>query len=449
MTKKALFILIVLCVGALNSFAEIHEDDTNNTLYISNIHFNSATQATITVSLRNTAEIGGFQFDLLLPEGFTVKHTTNRKGEAIPTANLVEERTDHTVHTFNSSFPETDNFSHVRLLCFSASDYTFEDNDGPVAQIAIDIASTVAGGIHSASMGNVVVSNANANDTYEMAVIPVNLYALSADNIMPIGADVKALDLTTVTGLPEGTTIQTANPNTLIFTATDQKLSNTSNVVIGSECHNLVLTDGYSFDCPTPFTANQATYSRTMTNKWGTIVLPYDVESTSDVAYYLPEKIENNALVLVRQEQLAANTPAIVAKLNGNGITCSNTSVTVQTALSDKASGSTTMHGSYTMNTTVTNSDAFYIKDNKFWRCNEEFHADAFRAYFTTDVPSAAKSLTILCSDETNGIAESNANNGAEVTDCYDITGKRHSDLQNGINIVKLSNGDTKKIILK
>lgn len=447
MTKKVLFTLIFLCVGALNSFAETHEDDTNNTLYISDFHFNSTTQATLTVSLRNSVEIGGFQFDLLLPEGFTVKHTTNRKGEAIPTASLVEERTDLSVHTFNSSFPETDNFSHVRLLCFSASDYTFDYNDGPVAQIEIDIASTVAGGIHSASMKDVVVSN--ANDTYEMAVIPVNLYALSAGNIMPVGADVKALDLTTVTGLPEGTTIQTANPNALIFTATDQKLSNVSNVVIGSECRNLVLTDGYSFDCPTPFTANQATYSRTMANKWGTIVLPYDVESTSDVAYYLPEKIENNALVLVRQEQLAANTPAIVAKLTGNGITCSNTNVTVRTANNDINSGTVAMHGSYAMNTVITNPDAFYIKENQFWRCNENFHADAFRAYFTADDPLAAKSLTILCTDETNGIAEPNTNNGAEVTDCYDITGKRHSDLQNGINIVKLSNGDTKKIILK
>lgn len=446
MTKKVLFTLIFLCVGALNSFAEIHEDDTNNTLYISDFHFNSATQATLTVSLRNSVEIGGFQFDLQLPEGFVVNHSIDDYGDVEIAASLAGNRTSASRHTFSVE-PLNDSFSQVRVLCYSGTSKNFINNDGPVAQITIDIANTVAGGSYPAWLKDVTVSN--ANDTYEVKEMPISVYALSDNNSMTFGADVKAVDLSIVTGMPEGTTIQTANPNALIFTATGQKLSNTSNVVIGSECHNLVLTDGYSFDCPTPFTANQATYSRTMTNKWGTIVLPYDVESTSDVAYYLPEKIENNALVLVRQEQLAANTPAIVAKLTGNGITCSNTNVTVKTANNDVNSGTVTMHGSYAMNTDITNPNAFYIKENQFWRCNEYFHADAFRAYFTADVPLAAKSLTILCSDETNGIAESSANNGAEVTDCYDITGKRHSDLQNGINIVKLSNGDTKKIILK
>lgn len=446
MTKKVLFTLIVLCVGALNSLAERHEDDTNNTLYISDFHFNSASQATLTVSLRNSVEIGGFQFDLQLPEGFVVNHSIDGFGDVEIAASLAGNRTNASRHTFSVE-PLNDSFSQVRVLCYSGTSKNFINNDGAVAQITIDIANTVVGGSYPAWLKDVTVSN--ANDTYDVAKMPISVYALSAGNTMTFGADVKAVDLSIVTGMPEGTTIQTANPNALIFTATDQKLSNTSNVVIGSECRNLVLTDGYSFDCPTPFTANQATYSRTMTNKWGTIVLPYDVESTSDVAYYLPEKIENDALVLVRQEQLAANTPAIVAKLTGNGITCSNTNVTVKTANNDVNSGTVTMHGSYAMSTVITNPNAFYIKENQFWRCNENFHADAFRAYFTADVPLAAKSLTILCTDETNGIAESNANNGAEVTDCYDITGKRHSDLQNGINIVKLSNGDTKKIILK
>lgn len=49
----------------------------------------------------------------------------------------------------------------------------------------------------------------------------------------------------------------------------------------------------------------------------------------------------------------------------------------------------------------------------------------------------------------TNGLEETIVGNDAEITDIYDITGMRHADLVKGINIVKYSDGTTKKVFVR
>lgn len=220
------------------------------------------------------------------------------------------------------------------------------------------------------------------------------------------------------------------------------------NVIINGTCSNLVLTDGEPFVIQNSFTATNVTYSRSMANQWGTIVLPYDVASNDDVAYYVPSGVEDDVLKLTQMDVLPANTPALVEKKNGDSMTATAQNVTVVSDIQDGVNGNITMHGSYTNDTKVTDQNAYYIKNNKFWLNNEYFFIDAFRAYFTVAGAPQAKSLTIS-HDDASIIDALTGNGDVSISEYYDASGARNNNLRKGINIVRLCNGETKKIIVE
>lgn len=226
------------------------------------------------------------------------------------------------------------------------------------------------------------------------------------------------------------------------------ELDGVDNVIAGGVCSNLVLTDDTDFSVFVPFRATKASYSRTMANQWGTIVLPYDVASNDDVAYYVPSGVEDDVLKLTQMDVLPANTPALVEKKNGDSMTATAQNVTVVSDIQDGVNGNVTMHGSYTNDTKVTDQNAYYIKNNKFWLNNEYFFIDAFRAYFTVAGAPQAKSLTIS-HDDASIIDALTGNGDVSISEYYDASGARNNNLRKGINIVRLCNGETKKIIVE
>ena len=101
-----------------------------------------------------------------------------------------------------------------------------------------------------------------------------------------LAANVAAADLTGINGI---TTVNAANPNTLIIIgATDNAPTAATNIVRDGVCDMLTLTDGHPFYTPIDFTATQATYLRTFGSGygrsgggWSTLCLPFAVESVS------------------------------------------------------------------------------------------------------------------------------------------------------------------------
>lgn len=109
-------------------------------------------------------------------------------------------------------------------------------------------------------------------DESDRAVVPDSAVAVDLRNVTPIAV------------VPNG------NPNTLYYVAASydkESIQGAINVVYGTFAPTLTLTDGYDFFCPIPFTAGQATYTRTFTRGydgeggWDTIVLPFDVGKVS------------------------------------------------------------------------------------------------------------------------------------------------------------------------
>ncbi len=239
---------------------------------------------------------------------------------------------------------------------------------------------------------------------------------------------------------------KTGNENTLVYVPASANVSAAKNVIVkdGSKytCQSLVLTDKMPFSAPNEFTASNAVYTRTMANKWGTICLPYAVTSNENVAYYIIDRIEDGKLIINQVEGLEAGQPGLVQKFAGDGIAPAATSVEVVGSKDDQTlvDGTVTMIGSFANDTKVTDENAFYIKDNKFWQRAEAseqiadpcFYIDAFRAYFKVE-PAANQSRImsiVVNGDEATGI------DALEIAEA--LSGKEGKFLQNGrVVIVK------------
>lgn len=284
------------------------------------------------------------------------------------------------------------------------------------------------------------VATSNVNEPFTAAQIQA---ALANDDYEYTSIDLSGITLASSVNATDIATLQTGNA--LVYLPSAANFTGV-NMVKDGVCSQLILTDGQPFSAPTPFTATSATYNRTMTNEWGTICLPYAVSGDASTEYYNITAIENNTLVVTKVDNLAAGTPALVHKVSGDAITSTATNVPV-TATIVAPGGSVQMTGVYEK-TKVEDANAYYIKDNKFWQCNNNFYCGAFRAYFTTSsAPSSA--FDILITDDDPTAIASAANEGVAAIAIYSVDGKKLATLQKGVNIVKLANGKTQKVVVK
>ena len=207
-------------------------------------------------------------------------------------------------------------------------------------------------------------------------------------------------------------------------------------------------------------TVNEISYTRLMSNDWGTLVLPYSLTLTGEESYrlYAIDKIDGNELVLIRIEgTVAAGTPCVV-KRNGTEakLTFGANDAELNMAISDQNVGGMTFHGTYT--TKEVNS-GYVISKDCFWNVAELMSSNhvkgakvsPFRAWLDGNAASGPARLAMRIDGSTTGINTPDALdvlNDAEA-EYYDLSGKRLHEPQKGVNIVRMKSGKTKKIIIK
>ena len=204
-------------------------------------------------------------------------------------------------------------------------------------------------------------------------------------------------------------------------------------------------------------TVDEISYTRQMSNNWGTLVLPYSLELTGEESYrlYTIDKIDGNELVLSRIEgTVAAGTPCVV-KRNGTeaALTFGANDAELNIAISDQNVGDMTFHGTYT--TEEVNS-GYVISKDCFWNVAELMSSkhvkgakvSPFRAWLSSTSANAPAQLSMRIDGSTTGINAIDALNDAEA-EYYDLSGKRLDEPQRGVNIVRMKSGKTKKIIIK
>ena len=207
-------------------------------------------------------------------------------------------------------------------------------------------------------------------------------------------------------------------------------------------------------------TVNEISYTRQMSNDWGTLVLPYSLTLTGEESYrlYAIDKIDGNELVLSRIEgTVAAGTPCVV-KRNGTeaALTFGANDAELKMAIDGKTVGDMTFRGTYT--TEEVNS-GYVISKDCFWNVAELMSSNhvkgakvsPFRAWLDGNAASGPARLAMRIDGSTTGINTPDALdvlNDAEA-EYYDLSGKRLHEPQKGVNIVRMKSGKTKKIIIK
>lgn len=257
-------------------------------------------------------------------------------------------------------------------------------------------------------------------------------------------ASATVYDVTGVIG--SGIELTSANPNA-IFLAEEGTLSNTKNVQIGNTIAKLEITDKKPLADLTGVTATAATYTRSMTNKFGTICLPYAVTSTESVKYYTIDNLDGDVLTLKEETELAAGTPAIVEKVSGESITAEGSGALVAAGA---PTGNLELIGTFEEKTVLAadyaGKNIYAIQNNQFVQGLNSITVPAFRAYFTADA-SAEANLRLAFGDEATAIDSLTGEKSIKAI--YSVSGASQASLQKGMNIVEFTDGSVKKVMVK
>ena len=304
--------------------------------------------------------------------------------------------------------------------------------------------------IKSASSGtnnivkNIVVYDASATNDAQYVFVGEGILSPAAQAALE-DATVTIIDATGVTGT--GVTLTPANPNT-IFKANAGVLANTKNVMVGTTIANLELTDGYPFAVPSGATATAATYTRSMSNKYGTVCLPYAVASTDAVKYYTIESLAANELTLKAEATLSAGTPAIVEMVSGSSITATGSGALAEAGA---PTDNLKLIGTYEAKTILASDYAgkgiYAISNNQFVQATNSINLPAFRAFFTA--APAESNIRLVFDDDATAIDALSGEGDVTIEGIYSLDGAEKPSLQKGINVVKFSNGEVKKVIVK
>lgn len=209
------------------------------------------------------------------------------------------------------------------------------------------------------------------------------------------------------------------------------------------------LADGATFDIPFEFVAKTATYTRTMPTgtKWGTVCLPFALTSGTPSLYTFGN-ISNGVLTVNDLTETAtAATPLL---FYCEDATAEFTSENVTVSMTTPATTGTLI-GTYTPATITTGlENIYYINGDKFHQAKASLTVPAYRAYINyTGAGAKPNTLSLFVdNDEATGIGAITADM-ATATKLYDINGRQLSAPQKGVNIIKLANGKTMKLIIK
>ena len=189
----------------------------------------------------------------------------------------------------------------------------------------------------------------------------------------------------------------------------------------------------------------------TATAKYGTLVLPFNAELPDGVKAYKLTKVSGSTVYCEEVTSLKADEP-VLTEVSAN-VTLSLSGVPANAEPSSLTSGLLT--GVYASTAATTSS---YVLQKHSGDANTKFYkvsdttiptVGAFRASLTAPAVSSAKAFDFAFDDNTTAIEQAENTSSASIVAVYSAEGACLRGLQKGINVVKMSDGTTKKVIIK
>lgn len=409
------------------------------------------TSAPVTLDLLNPDdEFTAFECDIVLPEGIGWEYTTDRRGNIIytqPTFNADADRTDANYHTLSNIKKMED--GSFKVMCYSMAKETFQDEAGAILNLPLTFSPELAEGIYEIEVANTVLTRTDVTDkkigSYRASVVvgtpdaksaviygDVNATAVAMINERLAGCG--TLDLRGALAV-DGNTAFTLNDNAVIFVADGMSIKNAKNVVEDGTCAVLTLTDGVAFTPSESFTAESASYGRTLgKDEYGTLVLPFEPDAATKAAYAFYELSEADGSTLTFDETTApeAGTPYVIVRKDDAATFAGSGAIAVTAG--DATADGWTMKGTYEtlVFTDATELASLYcLSGNQFKQAKSKLTMNPFRAYFQGS--GTVGSITLRGNDGTTRILSETLEPSG---DCYDLTGRRVLNAEKGVYIV-------------
>lgn len=187
--------------------------------------------------------------------------------------------------------------------------------------------------------------------------------------------------------------------------------------------------------------------------KYGTFIAPFDVDIPTGVTASKVTAVESDILTLETVDNtIPANTPVVLYNSNEDKVEKTFSGVNASSETSYKVG---LLTGVYTEATIAGSANNYVLQTQgdkqAFYAVESDFTATPYRAYLTysaTGGSAKARALYFEGEDAT-AIATIAALTQGEVEAIYTLGGAKIQSLQKGINIVKLMNGEVKKVFVK
>jgi hypothetical protein len=272
-----------------------------------------------------------------------------------------------------------------------------------------------------------------------------NFSPLIPSAIVLIPDDAVAVDMSTLPAMPFAVR-PNKNPNTLYYLkeydVPPYGLDN-ANIVYDDVCDFLMLTDGYSFLAPKPFTASLAIYTRDAEpSSWTTLILPFEPKSIPPDTKVKQLAGDNNGrLMFTDAPTIESYTPYLI-ETNSN-TTLVFTAVDAPIAANDSRpmrlqAGSCSLQG--VMGTTLVTHDFLdkqaYLLDGQvctFRQATDGEQVEAFRAYLIADDSTA--SIFPIDIDSSTDLKKVYATSGSPTEQVYNLQGHQITNSANGLYI--------------
>lgn len=231
-------------------------------------------------------------------------------------------------------------------------------------------------------------------------------------------------------------------PNTLVYLPADATLAG-DNVIVGTECQKLVLSEDAAFFAPKAFTAAEVSFDRDFAaGRVNTFVLPFTFTVPDGISVTKLNKVEGTTLTFSPVTTAEANTPYLIETNETRPFDALTNVEVAATATVDVTVSGVTHHGAFDSETVTSGETTYYG-----WNENGEFVKATtgtllpFRTYLTTSAAQAAPAFKVIM-DKPTGIdtITTTETDGA----IYDLTGRRVEKAVKGIYI-----RDGKKVYIK
>lgn len=196
------------------------------------------------------------------------------------------------------------------------------------------------------------------------------------------------------------------------------------------------------------------TIARTLkANTWNTVVFPFDMDIPAgwEVKTLASSTTngENITLFFEDVESIEAGVPYMVRTAEVVS-TITGRNVWLNTELKPKGTNHVTLVGVYEVGNIP--EGAFFISSNKFWYAQDGTNTiKAYRAYIQPKTSNARALNYRFDGEGTTAIDDEQLtiDNEATIVAIYTLGGMRISDMQQGVNILQMSDGTTIKVVIK